>query len=83
MAEALTRGQVLAALDAGTLQMMRPWGDFVPVRRRSKVRHCERACPDRYVAIVWMEAEVEGFISHVDERHGFPFLRIASGGHDQ
>jgi hypothetical protein len=67
----MTLAEIERALDAGKLQMMRPWGDWVTVRRRSDVT----ASHAGYVPI-YMENQVEACIAPSDERMGFPLLRI-------
>lgn len=70
----LTFSQIEAALAAGNLEMQRPWGDWVPVRRRAVN---ERA-KDHILVPVYMENEVEGTISTNTAQWGFPGIRIAS-----
>lgn len=76
MADNLDRDKVLAALDAGTLQMMRPHGDYVAVRSR---RATKRGSGRSAIALVWMEGKVEGSITFDDERCGFRGFRIGGG----
>lgn len=65
-----TLAEAERALDAGSLMMMRPWGDYVYCRRRRK-----RPKGDPRVQI-YMEAFVEASFSTHDERLGFPTLKI-------
>jgi hypothetical protein len=64
------------ALDAGTLEMQRPWGDWVPVRRAGSTKLQAKANykPWRYVE-VWMEAEVISAISEAWDRFNQPHIR--------
>lgn len=71
---ALTREQVISALDSGTLLMMRPWGDYVPVRRRRKTK---RGGNRNAIVQLWMERAVEAAITQADEKFGFACFKIA------
>lgn len=62
------------ALDAGTLLMQRPWGDWVKCRWRSRKASAQRfngALP------IFMENEVEAAITAKLGGLGFPGVRIA------
>lgn len=68
-----TFADIERALDAGKLEMMRPWGDWVPVRRHGRTVQASRTI--RHLE-VWMENEVEALISSNEEQYGFPHCRI-------
>lgn len=76
MGQKLTREQIVAALDAGHLEMIRPQGDWVRVRRRRNIVS-SRERRAGYLS-VWMEGAVEAVISRADERDGFPGIRVAA-----
>lgn len=46
-------------LDAGRLEMQRPWGDYVPIRRKSNTRRFATG----YFIPVFMEAQIESNIT--------------------
>lgn len=73
MTRKITFVQIVAALDAGKLEMQRPWGDWVPVRRRNKKHHRAKGRLD-----VWMENQVEANIFATGEADGFPDVRIVT-----
>jgi hypothetical protein len=74
MRQTLTFEKIEAALDAGKVQMKRPWGDWVPVTRRgSTKKHAARL----RLLHVWMENDVEAAISTNGAKLGFPDVRIA------
>jgi len=70
----MTFNEAERALDAGTLEMMRPWKDWVAVRRKTRTyrywRNGWRYCD------VHMEASVIGNISERWDSVGQPYLRI-------
>lgn len=71
----MTRSDVERALDAGKLEMQRPQGDWVPIRRRGRTIRTNHG----WTVPVWMEAEVEANITQSDEACGFGFVRIVQG----
>lgn len=75
----MTFDQAMTALDAGKLEMMRPWGDWVRVRRRPSERLGPASNGTRWRMVdVWMEAEVVSLISEASDRFGQPYLRVAA-----
>lgn len=73
----MTFAEIAAALDAGKLEMRRPHGDWILVRRRKPTRSGEGgvARPDRIC--VWMEGQVQACIHASEQRFGFSGIRIA------
>lgn len=71
---ALTFLAVEAALDAGKLEMITPWGAWVRVRPRL-LRDRKQSAP---ILHVFMENQVEATISPLGEKIGYPDLRIAA-----
>lgn len=70
----VTFEQIEAALDARKLEMMRPWGDWVPVRRRGNTVRSGRA---NFILPVFMEHDVEASISSHGAINGFVDCRIS------
>lgn len=70
----LTFEAIEAALDAGKLEMIRPWGDWVKVRRRAPTANANGG----RIIHVWMENQVEASVSTESAKVGFPDVRIAS-----
>lgn len=68
----MTFEQIEAALDAGKLEKMRPWGDFVRVRRREATRVSKL---HRTIEI-YMENKVEACISTAEQKLGWHGYRI-------
>lgn len=66
--------EIERALDAGKLEMMRPWGDWVPVRRRGS---SAKQSATYTIIPVFMENEVEASITSDGAKLGFPDVRIA------
>ncbi len=67
-----TFDEIERAIDAGKAQMVRPWGDWVHIRRRART---VKAGSHRVIP-VYMENEVEANISTDPARIGFPDVRI-------
>lgn len=63
----MTRNEIIAAIEAGRIEMQRPWGDWVAVRMRY---HGASACGDfaRGLVPVFMEAFVEASINRAMQR---------------
>lgn len=75
----MTFDEAERALDAGKLEMQRPWGDYVPVRRRYRttLSGISGRSGTRWRMIeVWMEAEVVASISEAWDGIDQPGLRI-------
>lgn len=72
-----TFAQIESALDAGALEMATPWGAFVKARRRGKTinRGDGPAIP------VYMENEVEAYISPCEARFKWRGYRIVGAVH--
>ena len=71
----MTFDDVEQAIDGGRCEMQRPWGDWVRVRRAGPSRHRGHG----HVTIpLYMENDVEAFITTRQERHGFPGVRIVA-----
>lgn len=66
-----TFSQLDAALDHGEVQMIRPQGDWVTVRRAGRTKQARY----RYIPVI-MENNVSTCISEASEGRGFPGVRI-------
>lgn len=71
---ATTFEQIEAELDAGHLEMVRPWGDWVPVRRRAATIN---GGGNYRIIPVYMEGFVEASITNASAQLGYPDVRIA------
>lgn len=70
----ITFDQIEAALKAGKVEMQRPWGDWVPVRRRGVTEWSG----DYGRLPVFMENQVESTISTEGAKVGFHGVRISA-----
>lgn len=74
---ALTFAEIEKALDAGKLEMVQPWGAWVIVRRRAKTKiHRNGRGQEGRNIPVWMENEVEAFITTESAQLGYPDVRV-------
>lgn len=64
--------EIEAALDAGKLEMIRPWGDWVRVRRMGRTINAGK----HRRLNVYMEKEVEAYVSTESAAIGYPDVRI-------
>lgn len=71
MTNGITFSDIETALAIGKVEMKRPWGDWVPVRRRGRTinTQTEKRIP------VYLE-NVEGAISTASAAFGYPDVRI-------